>query len=179
MDSELVTFPPKSLPRELYLIGFRLDPSSEGAEFYTLIGDEGESERPITRAGRVLLFRKPADGLKALMASDNGFSDVRPVPKELELLCDIGGAMYVANAESSDTEGVLFETIAVFDDLLRAVKLNVPACYITVLGAVAGRLTENPEFASFMAERKLTRESLEDALMWCVGAVMVKSSWIE
>jgi hypothetical protein len=48
-----------------------------------------------------------------------------------------------------------------------------------VLSAVAGRLTENPEFENFLAERKLTRESLEDALMWCVGAVIVKSSWIE
>jgi hypothetical protein len=179
MDSELVTFSPEALPRELYLIGFRLDPASEGADFYTLMGDQGESERPIMRSGRVLLFRKPLDGLKALMASDNGFSDVRPVPKELELLCDISGALYVANAEAADSEGVLFETIAVFDDLLRAVELSVPEAYATVLSAVAGRLTENPEFENFLAERKLTRESLEDALMWCVGAVIVKSSWLE
>jgi len=66
----------------------------------------------------------------------------------------------------------------VFDDLLRAVKLNVPAEYAAVLSAVAERLGENPEFASFLEERELSREKLEDALMWCVGAVAVKSSWV-
>ena len=56
MDSQLVAFPPKVLNQELYLIGFRLDPAAEGPQFYTLIGAEGESERPITRrrAGAVL-----------------------------------------------------------------------------------------------------------------------------
>jgi hypothetical protein len=179
MESELITFPPKPLDRELYLIGFRLDPAAEGPQFYTLIGDEGESERPITRGGRLLLFRRPADGLKALMASDNGFADVRPVPTELEMLCDVSGALYVANAEAADSDGVLFEMIAVFDDLLRAVKLNVPPEHTAVLAAVAERLVEAPEFASLLEKRKLSREKLEDALMWCVGAVAVKSSWVE
>jgi hypothetical protein len=174
----MVEFPPKPLNRELYLIGFRMDPNAEGPQFYTLIGDEGESERPITKGGRVLLFRRPPDGLKALMESDNGFSDVRPVPTELELMCDISGALYVANAENEDAEGVLFELIAVLDDLLRAVKLNVPAEFTAVLSAVAERLAENPEFASLLEKRKLSREKLEDALMWCVGAVAVKSSWV-
>lgn len=178
MDNQMVEFPPKPLKRELYLIGFRVDPGAEGPQFYTLIGDEGESERPITKGGRLLLFHRPMDGLKALMASDNGFNDVRPVPAELELLCDISGALYVANAESVDAEGALFELIAVLDDLLRAVKMNVPAEYITVLSAVAERLAENPEFASLLEKRKLSREKLEDALMWCVGAVAVKSSWV-
>ncbi len=160
------------------MIGFRMDPAAEGPQFYTLIGSEGESERPITREDRILFFRHPADGLKALIASDNGFSDVRPVPTELELLCDIGQALYVANQENEDDDGLLFELIAVFDDLLRAVKLNVPPEYTMVLAAMAERLGEGPEFASFLAESGLNREKLEDALLWCVGAVAVKSSWV-
>ncbi len=178
MDSQLVAFPPKSLSRELYLIGFRIDPAAEGPQFYTLIGSEGDSERPITKDERILFFHRPADALKALMASDNGFSDVRPVPTELELLCDISQALYVANQEDNDTDGLLFELIAVFDDLLRAVKLTVPPEYTAVLAAIAGRLEESQEFASFLAETGLTREKLEDALLWCVGAVAVKSSWV-
>jgi hypothetical protein len=179
MDSQMVTFPPKVLNRELYLIGFRVDPSAEGPQFYTLIGNEGEDERPITRGGRVLFFRHPEDALKSLTASDNGFGDVRPVPAELELLCDVSQALYVANQEKEDGDGVLFELIAVFDGLLRAVKLNVPAEYAVVLGAVATRLGECREFASFLAERGTAREKLEDALLWCVGAVTAKSSWVE
>jgi hypothetical protein len=178
MDSPLVAFPPKVFNKELYLIGFRVDPGADGPQFYTLIGSEGESERPITRDDRVLFFRQPADALKALAASDNGFRDVRPVPVELELLCDVSEALYVANQENEDADGLLFELIAVFDDLLRAVKLNVPAEYSNVLGAVATRLGESREFASFLAGSGLTREKLEDSLLWCVGAVTVKSSWV-
>ena len=49
MNSPLVTFPPKALHKELYLIGFRMDPGAEGPQFYTLIGSEGEEERPISQ----------------------------------------------------------------------------------------------------------------------------------
>jgi hypothetical protein len=178
MNNQFVSFPPKPVNRELYLIGFRLDPSAEGPQFYTMIGMEDSSESPITRGGRVLFFRKPEDAQKALAASDNGFRDVRPLPTELELLCDIGEALYVANTEKEDSDGLLFEVIAVFDDLLRAVKLNVPDEYSAVLSALAGRLGDTPEFASFLEQNGLSREKLEDALMWCVGAISVKASWI-
>src|SRR5471030_2832622 len=142
MDSQFVAFPPRPLNRELYLIGFRTDPAAQGPQFYTLIGAEDDAERPITKGDRVLFFRRPGDALKALTASDNGFRDVRPVPTELELLCDVSEALYVANAEQEDADGLLFELIAVFDDLVKAVKLNVPVEYTAVLGAVAERLGE-------------------------------------
>jgi len=179
MDSQMVAFPPKILNRELYLIGFRIDPAAEEPQFYTLIGSEGESERPITRGDRILFFRRPEDALKALTASDNGFGDLRPAPTELELLCEIGAALYVANQENEDGDGLLFELIAAFDDLLRAVRLTLPSEYATVLRAVAERLGEAKEFASLFVENGLTRERLEDALLWCVGAVAAKSSWVE
>jgi hypothetical protein len=179
MDNSLDAFPPKELNRELYLIGFRMDPAMEGPQFYTLIGSEGDCERPITRGGRVLFFRGPALAAKALAASDNGFCEVRPVPAELELLCDVGEALHVANQEEEDGDGLLFELIAVFDDLLREVKLTPPAEYSTALAGVSGRLGESTEFASYLAGSGLTREKLEDALLWCVGAVAVKSSWVE
>jgi hypothetical protein len=178
MDSQFVAFPPKLPNRELYLIGFRMDPTAEGPQFYTLVGSEGESEGPITKGDRILFFRKPSDALKALMASDNGFAAVRPVPTELELLCDISQALYVANQKDQDADGLLFELIAVFDDLLRAVKLNVPTEYTAILAAISERLGKSPEFASFLSENELTREKLEDALLWCVGAVSVKSTWV-
>ena len=174
----MVAFPPKALKKELYLIGFRVDPDADGAQFYTLIGSEGESEHPITQGDRILFFRQPADGLKALALSDNGFSDLRPVPTELELLCEVSEALYLANQAEEDGDGLLFELIAVFDDLLRAVKLNVPAEYAAVLAAVAARLGESPELTSFLTQGGVTREKLEDALLWCVGAVMAKSRWV-
>jgi hypothetical protein len=178
MQSPLVAFPPKIPNKELYLIGFRLDPAADRPQFYTLIGSEEDQESPITRQDRILFFRRPADALRALAASDNGFRDVRPIPTELELICEVGEALFVANQADADADGVLFELIAVFDDLLRAVKLNVPPEYSAVLSAAAASLGENQELAAFLNTGGVTREKLEDALLWCVGALTVKSSWV-
>jgi hypothetical protein len=179
MASQTVQFPPKKLRRELYLIGFRMDPAAEKPQFYTLIGSEGESERPITRQGRILLFRSPKSAARALAASDNGFRGMRSIPTELEMLCEVGEALHVANQKDADEDGWLFELIAVFDDLLRAVGLAPPQEYVEVLTAVATWLVETTEFASFLQQRGMTRERLEDALLWCIGAVAAKSSWVE
>jgi hypothetical protein len=179
MNRQLVELPATEPARELYLIGFRLDPASEAPQFYTLMGSEGEDERPIAREGRVLFFRKPAAAARALAASDNGFRGVRPVPRELELLCDISGALHVANQLEEDSDGLLFETIAVFDDLLRGVQLSPPPEFIDVLSGVAAQLTQSQEFAGYLESTGQSRERLEDALLWCVGAAMVKSSWVE
>jgi hypothetical protein len=179
MNSPWVDLPPQKPDRELYLIGFRLDPAAEEPQFYTLIGADGDEERPVTRGDRVLFFRKPSAAARALAACDNGFRHVRPLPTELELLCDIAGAMHVANQEDEDADGLLFEVIGVFDDVLRAVRLTPPAQFTEVLSGVAGRLTEAQEFASYLAATETARERLEDALLWCVGAIMLKSSWVE
>lgn len=177
MDSQLVTLEPQG-SGELYLVGFRLDPAAIGPQFYTLVGSRAQSERPITSEGRILLFRSPELAARALEVSDNGFAALRPIPNEIELLCDIGEALHVANQEDADADGVLFEMIAVFDDLLREVRISPPNELAVVLAQVAGRLGENPEFASFLQSEKIVRERIEDALLWCVGALMAKSRWV-
>jgi hypothetical protein len=179
METVMVPFPPAPLNRELYLIGFRMDPAAEGPQFYTLIGSEGEGERPITRGDRILFFRTPQLALKALQSSDNGFADIAKAPQELELLCDVSEALHVANQKAEDADGLLFEMIAVLDDLLRAIRMTVPAEYAAVLAAVAERLESAQEFASYLERKKISRDKLEDALLWCLGALAAKSSWVE
>jgi hypothetical protein len=49
---------------------------------------------------------------------------------------------------------------------------------MSVLSALSERLAASPEFATMLAETGLDRETIEDALMWCVGAVAVKSRWV-
>ena len=87
-------------------------------------------------------------------------------------------ALHIANSQPEDTDGVLLETIAIFDDLIRAIQINVPAQYMSVLSALSERLATEPEFATMLADTGLDRETIEDALMWCVGAVVVKSRFV-
>jgi hypothetical protein len=58
------------------------------------------------------------------------------------------------------------------------VKLSVPPEYSAVLSAAAEGLGEDPELAAFLDGTDMTREKLEDALLWCIGAVTAKSSWV-
>jgi len=178
--SDFVPFPPPPPVESLALVGFRLNPASEGPQFYTLFAMEGENDRPLTRGGRILFFRSPAQASRALSTTDDdAMRKLGPAPKELDALCDIAQALFLSNTAAEDEDGVLLESIACLDDLVRATHLNVPAEYMSVLSALSERLVQSSEFGTWMAEQGLDRERLEDAIMWCVGAVAVKSSWIE
>ena len=174
VSSDFVPFPPPPPTEALYLVGFRL----EGPQFYTLFVLESENDRPLVSEGRVVFFTQPEQASTALKLSTNDMSRLGPAPKELEIFCDIAEALHTANAQNEDVDGSLLQTIAIFDDLIRAVQINVSAQYMAVLSALSERLASAPEFATMLAETGLDRETIEDAIMWCVGAVAVKSRWV-
>ena len=178
MSSDFVPFPPAEPTEGLYLVGFRFDPAGDGPQIYTLFVLESENDRPLARDHRVIFFADPKRAAQAAKLADNDFARFPIIPDELEILCDVAQALYIANAEHEDKDGVLLECIALFDDLIRATQINVPAQYMAALSAVSERLAANHEFATMLAETGLDRETLEDALMWCVGAVTVKSTII-
>jgi hypothetical protein len=176
MSSDFVQFPPQKVQEELYLVGFRVDPNAEGPELFTLIASGGENDRPLVAKGRVLFFRKPKDAALALAKSDNDMKRLGQPPTELALFCDVAEVLHLVNAKQEDPDGLILECIGCFDDLVRAAKVNVPAEYMSLLSAMSERLMESNEFGSFLADKGLDREKLEDALMWCVGAVAVKAT---
>jgi hypothetical protein len=178
VSSDFVPFPPPPPLEALYLIGFRLDPESEGPQFYTLFVLESDNDRPLVCEGRVVFFARPEQANAALKLSNNDMARLGPAPKELEIFCDIADSLHIVNSQNEDTDGVLLETIALFDDLIRATQINVPAQYMSVLSALSERLVSIPEFATMLAETGLDRETIEDALMWCVGAVAVKGRFL-
>jgi hypothetical protein len=184
--SDFVLFPAPRQPHELWLIGLRLDPSAEGPQLFTLIEQGEDGGRTITANGRILLFSSPALVARALQlaedASAASLPDASaasvPMPKQMDVLCDVAESLFLVNSQSDDADGVLVDCMACLDDLLRATGLNVPANYIAVFNALAERLERNAEFGSFLAEQGIDRETVEDAILWCVGAIAVKSTWI-
>lgn len=176
--SEFVPFPPPEPVEGLYVVGFRLDPSSEGPQFYTLIALEGENERPLTANGRVVFFTELRHARRALSLGDSEFRRLKSPSEGVDMMCDLAQALHVANAQDADTDGVLMDAIACLDDLVRAIQINVPAECMAVLSGLAARLGDTPEFGTWLTEQGLDRERLEDALLWCIGAVASKSSWV-
>jgi len=176
--NEFVPFPPPAPVEGLSLVGFRIDPASPVPQFYTVFALEGENDRPAMSEGRILFFTRTNRAGAAVAASENGLRELGAPPAEVDILCDIAESLFIANSQKSDEDGVLLDCIACLDDLVRATQLSVPADYMTVLSALSVRLLENPEFGSWVEEQGIDRERIEDAIMWCVGAVGVKSRWL-
>ena len=162
-------------PEELVLVGFRLDPRHEGAQFYTLLAVGGDNERPITAGERIVFFTRPELAAKAL-ALDSALAQLTP-PQEMETFCDIAQTLHLVNSQDTDPEGVILECLLIFDDLVRATRLHMPDRYQGMLTELAARLTERSALRDIFRKHAL-REHVEDALMWCIGAIAAKGQII-
>ena len=142
-------------------------------QFYTLLAVGGDDERPIIADSRVVFFTRPEFAGNAI-ALDHTLNSLSPVPTEMETFCDVAEALHLVNAQDADPDGVVLECLLVFDDLVRATKLHMPDRYQGLLTELAARLTERDSLKKIFTSPQL-REHVEDALLWCVGAIAVKS----
>src|SRR5208337_4718857 len=162
--------PKKPQPHEeLILVGLRVDASHDGPQFYTLLVVGAENERPLVADGRIVFFRRPELAAKAL-ALDASLARLGPPPGELETFCDVAEALHRVNSQNADPEGVVLDCLLVLDDLVRATRLHMPERYQAILTELAASLTEGTELRKIFSHAGL-REQVEDALLWCVGAV--------
>ncbi len=161
---------------ELVLVGFRVDSQHDGPQFYTLLAVGGDNERPITANGRILFFPRPDLADRAL-ALDLSLSELGPASRELATFCDVAEAFYLINSQNADLDGVILDCLLVFDDLVRATKLHMPDRYQGLLTELAARLTERVLLRDIFSSNAL-REHVEDALLWCLGAIAMKATMI-
>lgn len=161
---------------ELILVGFRLDPHHDGPEFYTLLAVGGDNERPLLAEGRIVFFARPEQAEKAL-ALDASLRPLGPPPQQVETFCDVAEALFRVNSQPADPDGVVLECLLMFDDLVRATRLHMPDRYQGLLTELAARLTEGADLKAVFRAGAL-REHVEDALLWCIGAITVKSSML-
>lgn len=157
-------------------MGFRLDASHDGPQFYTLLAVGGENERPLTSDGHIVFFTRP-ELAPAALALDPGLAQLGPAPEQLETFCDVAEALHRVNSQETDPDGVVLECLLVFDDLVRATRLQMPDRYQGILTELAARLTEGATLQKIFT-RSYLRQHVEDALLWCIGAVAVKAAMV-
>ena len=167
---------PRPHPEELVLIGFRLDGEHDGPQFYSIMAVGGDNERPIMTDERLLFFTHPDRGTKAL-ALDAELATLGPAPTEIESFCDVAEALHIVNSQDADPDAVVLDCLLVFDDLVRATRLHMPDRYQGLLTELAARLTERVPLRTIFTSHFL-REHVEDALLWCIGAIAVKARFI-
>src|SRR5262249_32145775 len=143
---------------------------------YTLLIVGGDIERPAIAAGRILLFTSPELANRALTL-DPTLTLLGPAPQEMETFCDVAEALHLVNSQETDPDGVVLECLLVFDDLVRATAIHMPERYQAILTELTARLTEGAQLRAIFRSSAL-REHVEDALLWCVGAIAAKSTLI-
>jgi len=158
---------------ELAMAGFRLDPTHEGPQFYTLLAVGGDNERPLVSEGRIVFFVRTTLVHKAL-AMDPSMAVLGNPPREVETMCDLAQALYLVNAQDKDADGVVLDCLLILDDLVRATQISMPERYQGILTELAARLTEGQSLGKIFSNEAL-RQHVEDALLWCVGAVAMKA----
>jgi len=175
--SELPILDPKTPQsgrhEELAIAGFRVDATHEGPQFYTLLAVGGDNERPLTVDGRIIFFVRPTLVHKAL-AMDKSMAVLGNPPRDVETICDVAQTLYLVNSQDEDPDGVVLDCLLIFDDLVRASQVSMPERYQGMLTELAARLTEGQSLKKIFTSESL-RHHVEDALLWCVGAVTMKS----
>jgi hypothetical protein len=158
---------------ELAMAGFRIDPTHEGPQFYTLLAVGGDNERPLVADGRIIFFSRMTLVHKAL-AMDKSMAVLGNPPRDVETMCDVAQALYLVNSQEKDPDGVVLDCLLIFDDLVRATNISMPERYQGILTELAARLTEGQSLGKVFSNDAL-RQHVEDGLLWCVGAVTMKS----
>jgi len=160
------------------LIGFRLSPESESPEWYTLF-TYGVKDIPVMDNDQVLFFRSPDLVDKAFAFFDSSVKSLSPPPSELELVCDVAEMLYIINNETRDESATIVNSLNTIFDLLKAVKMNIPAENKDILYRLADHLTFDREFGSYLNQHGITREAITNAIIWAIGAITIKSRIIE
>lgn len=161
---------------ELAMAGFRLDPTHEGPQFYTLLAVGGDNERPLVTDGRIVFFIRTTLVHKAL-AMDPSMAVLGNPPRDVETMCDVAQALYLINSQDKDPDGVVLDCLLILDDLVRATQISMPERYQGILTELAARLTEGQALGKVFTSEAL-RHHVEDALLWCVGAVVMKAKML-
>ena len=164
---------PSERNEELAMAGFRIDPTHEGPQFYTLLAVGGDNERPLTAAGRIIFFARTTLVHKAL-AMDKSLAVLGNPPRDVETICDVAQTLYLVNSQDEDPDGVVLDCLLIFDDLVRATQISMPERYQAILTELTARLTEGQSLNRVFTSDAL-RQHVEDALLWCVGAVTMKA----
>jgi hypothetical protein len=160
---------------ELALIAFRVTPYHEGPQLYTLLAVGGENERPLSADGSIVFFRHPEEGVQAVKL-DTSMSQLTP-PAQVESVCDIAESLYLVNSQDADPRGTLLDCLLILDDMVRATRLHMPERYQGILTELAARLTEGQQLKQIFSNPSL-RSHVEDALLWCAGAIAVKARMV-
>lgn len=164
--------------KEIWIVGFRIDPNYTEPDFYTILLEERD-DQPISHDEQIIFFHKIHDAQIAL-EFDSLYSTMNNcnAPNEVYCVLDVAQSLYLIYEQSIDNSAEIVSFLNVLFDLLKSVSIQMPTEYKTILFKLADHLTFNREFGDFIEAEGITRKQLIEAIQWGVGAVITKSTFV-
>jgi hypothetical protein len=163
--------------RETYwrLLAIGIDPDRSKPDLYGLIF-EGEHDVPLMLEGRIIFFTDPArageliDRYGGPLIADK-LDIARPF-----FWCDVAQALHFLSAGGIDTDASILRAVNVLLDLVKAVGAPIIDSRRDVLHAIADYCTMSKDLTKYLEEEgDYSSRELIDAVLWCVGAVVMKA----
>jgi hypothetical protein len=157
----------------LFAVG--LDPDKTVPDLYGAI-HQGEPDVPLMVDGRIVFFTDPGQA-SGLIRQYGGpwASDPTEVSKPT-LWCDVAQALHHLSAGGIDTSASVVDAVNVLLDLVRAISTEIEDRRRKALYSIADYCTISKDLTRYLEEMgDYSSRELVDAVLWCVGAVVVKS----
>lgn len=157
------------------LLAVALDPDRPTPELYGLIY-EAETDVPLMVDGRIVFFRDPARAHDLIREYGGSLvADHIDVAKPF-FWCDVAQALHFLSAGGFDDGAAVLGAVNALLDLVRATGIKMDDRRKKALYAIADYCTFNKDLTKYLEEEgDYSSRELVDAVLWCVGAVVVKS----
>lgn len=175
MSFEKLPTPPRDRATETYwrLLAIGLDPERSAPDLYGLIY-EGEIDVPLMLHGRIVFFTDPKRAPELIQQYGASLvADKIDVAKPF-FWCDIAQALHFLSAGGIDSDASIVNAVNVLLDLVKASGIEMNDRRRRALYSIANYCTMSKDITKYLEEEgDYSSDELVDAVIWCVGAVVV------
>jgi hypothetical protein len=157
------------------LLAIGLDPDKSTPDLYGAI-HESEPDAPLMVDDRIVFFTDPERAPELIQTYGGPWShDAMEVAKPTRW-CDVAQALHHLSAGGNDTSASVVDAVNVLLDLVKASGAKMIDSRRRALHAIADYCTTSKDLTRYLEEvGDYSSRELVDAVLWCVGAVVVKA----
>jgi hypothetical protein len=159
---------------DISLIGFRIHSDSETPEFYTLF-TYGEVDAALRVDKDLAFFTVLEQKQQAFELFSEEIKQNFSVPDEVDLVADVTATLNLFENKTSDDSAVILNCLNTIFDLLQSADIQLSDERKNLLWKFADHLTFEKGFGQYLTSNSIGRESITDALSWCIGVIVTRS----
>jgi len=168
---------PSNSPIEPYwrLLGIGIDPDIAMPELYGAI-HEGEADVPLMIGDRLVFFTDPARAPELIRLYGGALASDKMDVEKPAFWCDVAKTLHLLSAGGIDNTAAVLNAVNVLLDLVKASGIQMVDSRRRALYAIADYCTTNKDLTKYLEEEgDHSSRELVDAVLWGVGAVVVKA----